>query len=58
MLDCKKNYRLENLSVALRSLSTLMVGIEVENHMTQLEMQEQAVKGISAILSLIQYEMP
>jgi DNA-directed RNA polymerase subunit K/omega len=46
MLDVKENENLKNLSIALRSLSELLLGIQDNNQYTQEEMQCIAQKCI------------
>jgi len=58
MLDVKENENLKNLSIALRSLSELLLNIQDNNQYTQEEMQCIAQQGIKAIIELIDNELP
>lgn len=58
MIDIRENPRLENLSIVLRSLSELLMGIQVQGQYTQEEMQCIAQAGIKATVRLIDNELP
>ena len=58
MLDIRENEKLENLSIVMRSLSELLLGIQSENQYTQEEMLSIAQAGIKATIKLIDEELP
>ena len=58
MINVKENPILDNLSIILRSLIELLVGIQVENQYSQEEMQSIIQTGIKTTIELIDQELP
>lgn len=58
MIDIRENEVLDDLSIILESLSSLLKGIRIHNQFSQEEMHCIAQAGIKATMKLIDQELP
>ena len=56
--DSEENESLKNLSITLRSLSELLLAIDIKDAYSKEELRGIAQKGIKAVIALIDEELP
>ena len=56
--DSEENESLKNLSITLRSLSELLLAIDIKNAYSKEELRGIAQQGIKAVIALIDEELP
>jgi len=56
--DSEENESLKNLSITLRSLSELLLAIDIKDAYSKEELRGIAQKGIKAVITLIDEELP
>jgi len=58
MIEIRENEVLDDLATILKSLSSLLKGIRINNEYSQEEMQCIAQEGLKAVMKLIDQELP